>query len=966
MVRTGGWRRVPGLWALAALLLLLAAGLVPGRVAAAACNVTNDATLRAALADVNCDPINITVPGTLTLDGPPGSITELYIGRSVTVTNTSGGAVTLAGGPGQRSVLMTGPFTVVAINGGASGLTISGGDSTPGAHFGGGIFNQGSLALTNVAVRDNTTGSGDGLGGGIFNLRGSLTLTNSSVIDNAVTTNPTLVGLGGGIFNDSGTVILNGSRIAGNDAVHGGGIYSTEFSGPASVTLIDSTVNDNTAGIGGGVFNFAGNGSAATFAMTGGSISGNTATGDAVGSCHGGGGLSNWESNGTATAMLTGVLVSGNAANSSFSSGGGLANCDGALTLHGGVVSKNRAINAGGGIYNRRGMTTITGTTIGGPLPADGNTAVNGAGIFNIEGSLELVESTVRGNTAAGEGGGIANIAQTTGFVASASLARTTVSENSAGSGGAINHAAGMGSAVLSVIDSTINGNSSQFGTAGIRNQGLGATTVTATITNSTLAGNSGDNGALMVIADSGITNVTATLTNVTIADNTATTAGYGAGLQIRDRAAAGGTASVTLRNSIIANSTGPNIALIGPGAALTSGGHNISDDTSDAATLTGPGDLNGVPAGLDPAGLASNGGPTRTIALLATSPAIDRVPTSGAHCPATDQRGIARPQAVACDSGAFESNRLATALAVAPAGGVYGGTVGLAATLTRGGTPVAGQPIAFTLNGTPVGTATTNASGLATLASASLGTIPAGGYPVGVGASFAGSGPYLPSSGTAALTVAKAGTTTTAQNATATYGDAGVTLTTTVVANAPSAAPVNEGAVTFVVKKGAQTVCTATSGTVSNGNASATCALGGANAGSYTVTATYSGGPNVNGSSDTATLQVKRRILWVKPVDRTVGLHQPNPPTTPPAGCLAAQTPTSACWLELATGSSFAPGDDWFDLNLSVLRFQYERNPPSTNSIEYVGKTYRMTAFGVTSANYEIRYKPGTMTVGP
>jgi hypothetical protein len=54
-------------------------------------------------------------------------------------------------------------------------------------------------------------------------------------------------------------------------------------------------------------------------------------------------------------------------------------------------------------------------------------------------------------------------------------------------------------------------------------------------------------------------------------------------------------------------------------------------------------------------AGLANNGGPTRTRALLFGSPAIDAGDTVA--CPATDQRGVARPDipATACDIGAFE-----------------------------------------------------------------------------------------------------------------------------------------------------------------------------------------------------------------------------------------------------------------------------------------------------------------------
>lgn len=57
---------------------------------------------------------------------------------------------------------------------------------------------------------------------------------------------------------------------------------------------------------------------------------------------------------------------------------------------------------------------------------------------------------------------------------------------------------------------------------------------------------------------------------------------------------------------------------------------------------------------------LADNGGPTRTMAITAASPAFN----AGADCPPTDQRGVARPQGAACDLGAFEA---VLSLAVAP-----------------------------------------------------------------------------------------------------------------------------------------------------------------------------------------------------------------------------------------------------------------------------------------------------------
>ena len=63
-----------------------------------------------------------------------------------------------------------------------------------------------------------------------------------------------------------------------------------------------------------------------------------------------------------------------------------------------------------------------------------------------------------------------------------------------------------------------------------------------------------------------------------------------------------------------------------------------------------------------------------------------------------------------------------ATTMTVSAAGAAtYGGTVGLSATLSAGGSPVSGQTITFTVDGQWEGTATTNAAGVATLASSGL-----------------------------------------------------------------------------------------------------------------------------------------------------------------------------------------------------------------------------------------------------
>ncbi|HYV10599.1 MAG TPA: carboxypeptidase regulatory-like domain-containing protein, partial [Pyrinomonadaceae bacterium] len=107
-------------------------------------------------------------------------------------------------------------------------------------------------------------------------------------------------------------------------------------------------------------------------------------------------------------------------------------------------------------------------------------------------------------------------------------------------------------------------------------------------------------------------------------------------------------------------------------------------------------------------------------------------------------------------------TNTVPTSLTVSSATGIYAGTVNLSATLTDGTSPVSGKTINFTLNGNSVGSGVTDGSGVATLNNASLSGIDAGGYPNGVGASFAGDDIYLASSATNSLTVNKAPSTTT------------------------------------------------------------------------------------------------------------------------------------------------------------------------------------------------------------
>jgi hypothetical protein len=90
------------------------------------------------------------------------------------------------------------------------------------------------------------------------------------------------------------------------------------------------------------------------------------------------------------------------------------------------------------------------------------------------------------------------------------------------------------------------------------------------------------------------------------------------------------------------------------PGAVLASFSL-IGDGSGSDITNTDGNQVGSASAPIDPklGSLADNGGPTRTRALLAGSPAIDAASTP--DCPTADQRGVLRPQGAACDIGSYE-----------------------------------------------------------------------------------------------------------------------------------------------------------------------------------------------------------------------------------------------------------------------------------------------------------------------
>src|SRR4051812_8390999 len=124
------------------------------------------------------------------------------------------------------------------------------------------------------------------------------------------------------------------------------------------------------------------------------------------------------------------------------------------------------------------------------------------------------------------------------------------------------------------------------------------------------------------------------------------------------------------------------------------------------------------------------------------SSCSVTYTPATGSqHTPRATYSGSAKHNTSNGSSSVTINTLPATSVTVAPASGTVGGTTSLSATLkkTSDNSVLASKTISFKLNGTSVGTASTNASGVATLNSVSLTGIAVGSYPGAAVAQFAG-----------------------------------------------------------------------------------------------------------------------------------------------------------------------------------------------------------------------------------
>lgn len=273
----------------------------------------------------------------------------------------------------------------------------------------------------------------------------------------------------------------------------------------------------------------------------------------------------------------------------------------------------------------------------------------NASRIFNINKGINVTISWITiANGAEYDGAGIYNRGTLT-------LVGSVISNNIAQNdgGGIYNH---YDHGTLDVRESTFIGNSASWG-GGIKNQ-----SATATLTNCTFYNNSADyrGGGIDNGRQGGYPYSTVNITNCTFSGNP------GGGI--------GNPASTTTAtNSIVANSTGQ--ACVFSFAAGST--NNLSTDstcspgfTQVTASQIALGTLTGSPA---------------YFPLNTGSVAIDTGTNTG--CPATDERGMPRPQDGGCDVGSYESalhNPVAALASISPNSAASGGAT---FTLTVNGT---------------------------------------------------------------------------------------------------------------------------------------------------------------------------------------------------------------------------------------------------------------------------------------
>lgn len=259
------------------------------------------------------------------------------------------------------------------------GAEISGNTATSG----GGLISQSSsvINLQSGTVSGNTATS---TGGGIYVSTGTtLNMTGGTISGNIVANDGKLKN-GAGIYLLAGTANISGGTISGHKAANGAAIFMC-LSGTKYPTLNlsgDVLITGNTATAAGGAISATGEGT--TITMTGGTISKNTAK-------NGGGVIIQTKSAFT----MTGGKITGNTATST--GGGVYVSTSTTFTMTGGAIDANHATVGGGGVCLLRSTATFKGGSV------SNNTSVDHAGIRVSGASVTIHNLNLVGNKATGK-----------------------------------------------------------------------------------------------------------------------------------------------------------------------------------------------------------------------------------------------------------------------------------------------------------------------------------------------------------------------------------------------------------------------------------------------------------------------------------------------------------------------------------------------------------------------------------
>ena len=330
--------------------------------------------------------VTYAVSGTIGLQSP------LIVDRNLTIVGPGSANLAIRGN-GSVGPLVTVPSGISAS---ISGLTVRNGISGIG---GGGIYNGGSLTLTDCVISNNTTSLSayPNGGGGVYN-EGSLTFTGCTIAGNYTSLDPNSTndgGPGGGIYNKLGSVNLNNCVVSNNltagsvnGGCNGGGIWSSGL-----LALNACLLNGNRTGAGGyGGFNGGDGGgiySSGSLTLSGCTLSENvTGTGGDYGSDKGGNGGNGGGIYNSGLLVLNDCTVNGN---STGKGGYGDSGPDGSA-------------GGGGGIYSS-GSLSLIACTISGNISGYGTNHPASLGYGGgIYGNGNLRNTLIAMNLAAGGG----------------------------------------------------------------------------------------------------------------------------------------------------------------------------------------------------------------------------------------------------------------------------------------------------------------------------------------------------------------------------------------------------------------------------------------------------------------------------------------------------------------------------------------------------------------------------------